>query len=174
MSALKTLLLCELSKKFSVRPYEDYVVNAKNVPLEIVVFSMCSVSRGSSMRGNSSDGENIVRYSTPLLSDEDYVYSRDELYLCNTILLSVIKKRGEYICNGKLKNFLESRGIVVSVGSACNTASPKASHVLYSMGADKYVRKGTLRISLGDDNTWDDIMNFVREFKNAIDEQCGV
>jgi cysteine desulfurase len=173
MSALKTLLLCELSKKFSVRPYEDYVVNNSNNPLEIVVFSMCSIGKVGSVGGESirNDG---VRYSTPLLSDEDYVYSRDELYLCNTVLLSVVKKRGEYICNGKLKSFLEARGIVVSVGSACNTASPKASHVLYSMGADKYIRKGTLRISMGDDNTWDDVMNFVREFKNAIDDQCNV
>jgi cysteine desulfurase len=95
----------------------------------------------------------------------------NQKYLFNTILLSVVKLRGEFICNVKIKNSLEAQGIVVSVGSACNTASAKASHVLYAMGADKYIRKGTLRISLGDDNTEEEIHTFVKAFNKAVRDQ---
>lgn len=94
-------------------------------------------------------------------------------YLPNTILLSVVKRSEPKICNGKMKTALEKLGIIVSVGSACNTASPKASHVLYSMGADEYIRKGTLRISLGDTNTEEEAQIFVREFLNVIKQQLS-
>jgi cysteine desulfurase len=95
----------------------------------------------------------------------------DNTYMHNTILLSVVKKYLPYMCNKELKTDLESAGIIVSVGSACNTASPKASHVLFAMSADEYIRKGALRISLGDDNTSDDIHKFVREFIRVIKTQ---
>lgn len=89
-------------------------------------------------------------------------------YLPNTILLSVVKRIGTFICNTDLKKYLENNGVVVSVGSACNTASPKASHVLYSMGADQYIRKGALRISLGDHTTLAECNTFIAVFAEAV------
>lgn len=89
-------------------------------------------------------------------------------YLPNTIMLSIVKRSKPYICNTRIKNALEARGIIVSIGSACNTASSKASHVLYAMGADELIRKGALRISLGDSNTEADVLTFVREFMAAL------
>ena len=91
-----------------------------------------------------------------------------QYYLPNTILLSVVKQTEPYICNTKIKEYLEAHGIVISVGSACNTASAKASHVLYAMGADMYIRKGALRISLGDLTTLDDVKTFVKVFNAAV------
>jgi cysteine desulfurase len=172
ISGLKTLLLCELSKLFPMRTYEDYAASTmenKVIPFEIVVFSIPSVGSGVGSVGSVGSGVSSVgSVNTKLLSDSDYISARDDAYLCNTVLLSVVKKRGEFICNAKLKGYLEKLGIVVSVGSACNTASSKASHVLYSMGADKYIRKGALRISLGDDNTEAEIRKFVSTFADAI------
>lgn len=81
-------------------------------------------------------------------------------YLPNTILLSLVKKTKPYVCNVEMKNRLETEGIIVSVGSACNTASEKASHVLYALGADEYIRKGTLRVSFDDCNTLADAKTF--------------
>ncbi len=94
-----------------------------------------------------------------------------QYYLPNTILLSVIKRSKPYICNTKIKEYLEAHGIVISVGSACNTASAKASHVLYAMGADMYIRKGALRISLGDLTTLDEVKTFVKVFRAAVAAQ---
>ena len=98
------------------------------------------------------------------------VISGTDGYLCNTIMLSVVK-RPEPICNVKLKKALEQNGVVVSIGSACNTLSPKASHVVEAMGMDQFVRKGVLRISLGDDNTKDEILKFVEIFTAAVKMQ---
>lgn len=89
-------------------------------------------------------------------------------YLSNTILLSVVKRTKPPICNTKMREELERRGIVVSVGSACNTANTKASHVLYAMGANDLIRRGALRISLGDDTTIDDAKKFIIEFMQVI------
>jgi cysteine desulfurase len=98
-------------------------------------------------------------------------------YLHNTILLSVVKRphpavgRFKYVCNSEMKKRLEEFGIIVSIGSACNTASPKASHVLYAMKADEYIRKGALRISLGDNNTATEVKKFLEVFEFVVAEQ---
>lgn len=94
-----------------------------------------------------------------------------DYYLPNTILLSVVKRGKTPICNAKIKTDLEKKGIVVSVGSACNTASPKASHVLYAMGADELIRKGAIRVSLSDDTTTEDVKKFVQEFLLVVKAQ---
>ena len=57
----------------------------------------------------------------------------------------------------KVKNYLESVGIIVSIGSACNTSSSRQSHVLDDLGADKYICNGTLRISIGDYTSDEDV-----------------
>jgi cysteine desulfurase len=90
-----------------------------------------------------------------------YIIIIGEATLPNTILFSVIKREGEEMCNTKMKEFLMSRGIIVSIGSACNTSSTKASHVLYAMGCDDLVRRGTIRVSLGDNNTDSECDTFV-------------
>jgi cysteine desulfurase len=100
-----------------------------------------------------------------------FLSGKGEYYLPNTLLLSVVKRTKPHICNSKMKQSLESRGIVISVGSACNTAAAKASHVLYAMDADELIRKGALRISLGDDTTLADVKKFVQEFLQIIKAQ---
>jgi cysteine desulfurase len=99
-----------------------------------------------------------------------FISGTNTTYLPNTLLLSVARRSKE-ICNAKLKNSLEKKGIVISVGSACNTANTQASHVLYAMGADEIIRRGALRISLGDETTPDDAKKFVQELLIAIKQQ---
>ena len=90
-------------------------------------------------------------------------------YLPGTILLSVIGRRKDSpICNSRIKDDLARRGVIISIGSACNTASPTASHVLYAVGADDLVRRGALRISVGDTNTMDEAKRFIGEFFQAL------
>jgi cysteine desulfurase len=95
-------------------------------------------------------------------------FSRGRAYVDTTIMISVVKKIGTMICNAKIKAALERRGVIISVGSACNTSSPKSSHVLVSMGADEYIRKGALRISICDTTTMVDINKFTREFISVL------
>jgi cysteine desulfurase len=48
---------------------------------------------------------------------------------------------------------LDVRGISVSTGSACNAGSSEPSHVLRAMGLDRSLAQGSLRFSLGRQNT---------------------
>jgi cysteine desulfurase len=112
-----------------------------------------------------------VRYDTylqkpPKLGDSIGIVliSGGNGYLVNTIFLSIIKFTEPYICNKKIKELLYNKDIIISVGSACNTKSDKASHVLYALNADEYIRKGALRISLGDETTPEMVKVFLQEF----------
>lgn len=48
---------------------------------------------------------------------------------------------------------LDLMGIQISTGSACDSVDTKISHVLQAIQAEEAVAKGTIRISLGKDNT---------------------
>ncbi len=52
-----------------------------------------------------------------------------------------------------LVNALNEKGICVSSGSACSAASREASHVLLALGCDAKHAAGSLRVTLGRDNT---------------------
>lgn len=93
-------------------------------------------------------------------------------YLPNTILLTVVKRTKPFICNVDFKNDLEKQGVIVSIGSACNTSSEKASHVLYAMKVDSLLRKGMLRVSLSDHNTLDEAKQFVRVFMLTVKDHA--
>jgi cysteine desulfurase len=57
---------------------------------------------------------------------------------------------------------LDLKGICASSGSACSTESPEPSHVLLAMGVPARTAQGTIRFSLGKDNTSDE-MDYVIE-----------
>lgn len=98
--------------------------------------------------------------------------------LPGTLMISLIRKgaagQTPLVCNTKTKLALEQMGgVIVSVGSACNTNSPNASHVLESMGADDDIRSGALRISIGRDTTDAEIRHFASTFRRVIETgQC--
>ncbi len=52
---------------------------------------------------------------------------------------------------------LDLKGIAVSSGSACTSGSLDPSHVLLAMGLDHQTAHGSLRFTLGDDNTEEEI-----------------
>lgn len=56
-----------------------------------------------------------------------------------------------------LVNALNQRGICVSSGSACSAASKEASHVITALGYVKNLATCSLRISLGMDNTMEEV-----------------
>ncbi len=52
---------------------------------------------------------------------------------------------------------LDMEGIAVATGSACTSGSLEPSHVLMAMGVDTALAQGSLRFSLGRDNTEEDV-----------------
>lgn len=53
--------------------------------------------------------------------------------------------------------WLDQKGICASSGSACTTASLDPSHVLLSIGLPHAIAHGSLRLSLGENNTMEDV-----------------
>lgn len=67
-------------------------------------------------------------------------------------------------CNVKMKKKLEKNNIIVSVGSACNTSSKSASHVVYAMNLPDRLKPGVMRISLSHETTDSDVQQFCKVF----------
>ena len=68
------------------------------------------------------------------------------------ISLSFAEKDGEAILHR-----LDLMGIAVSTGSACNSQDTEISHVLKAIKLDERYAKGTIRISLGRNNSYGDV-----------------
>ena len=64
---------------------------------------------------------------------------------------------------------LSMLGFAISSGSACASGGSEASHVLVSMGIDPSDAQGSVRVSLGIDNTGEEIDAFVDAFAAAVD-----
>ncbi len=56
---------------------------------------------------------------------------------------------------------LDLMGICISTGSACDSKNTQVSHVIRAIGVPDDYAKGTIRISLGYDNTRDEVDSIV-------------
>ena len=93
--------------------------------------------------------------------------------LCNTILVSIAKNTGSQFCNIMLKKFLDQHKCIISIGSACNTKSQNASHVLGAIMAPPVIKRGVIRISFHDKNTKEEVYYLVEKIIEGIKKQCG-
>lgn len=93
------------------------------------------------------DAENVLLAK---LNDSGVVYRRNggKNKLPGLISLSFPGKYGEAILH-----CMDLMGISISTGSACNSVNTEISHVLRAIGLDDEYAKGTIRISLGKNNT---------------------
>lgn len=65
---------------------------------------------------------------------------------------------------------LDEQGICASAGSACSTQNPMPSHVLTAIGLEQELANSTLRVSIGKDNTKEDVDYLVSSLKNIVKE----
>jgi len=63
---------------------------------------------------------------------------------------------------------LDAAGIHASAGAACTSSSMTASHVLTAMGIPEHKAYGTLRLSLGFENTADEVMRTVEALEHTV------
>jgi cysteine desulfurase len=72
-------------------------------------------------------------------------------------------------CDGEmLLHRLDLMGIAVSTGAACNSKDTVASHVLQAINVPTDYINGTIRISLGDSNTDDDVIKIANALNKII------
>jgi cysteine desulfurase len=75
----------------------------------------------------------------------------------------------EYIEGEAMLLFLSGAGVYSSSGSTCSSKALKASHVLLAMGVDAAVAQGSLQLTLGPDNTKDDVDYFIEKLVPIVE-----
>lgn len=68
---------------------------------------------------------------------------------------------------------LDTQGICVSSGSACSTGSLEDSHVLVAIGLDSEWAQGAVRITLGAENTKEQMDYTVEKLKMVVADMRG-
>ncbi|MFC1988793.1 cysteine desulfurase family protein [Chloroflexota bacterium] len=75
----------------------------------------------------------------------------------------------EFIEGESMLMLLNSKGVAVSSGSACTSRALKASHVLIAMGLSHEIAQGSLLLTIGLDNTAQDIDYVLEELPLVAD-----
>ena len=92
-----------------------------------------------------------------------FVQNGTEKHLPGLISLSFLTGDGEAILHR-----MDLLGVCISTGSACNSKSKEISHVLRAIHLDDELAKGTIRISLGRNNTIDDVEKITAALQKAL------
>lgn len=141
------------------------------------------------MRAGTENVASIVGMATALKMNVDQmVEHKDHLMMLERQLLACLDEASlDYRRNGasnhiygnvslSFKGFegemllhrLDLKGICVSTGSACNSKNMQISHVLQAMHLDEEYALGTIRISLGKDNTIEDVNKIATALKKIL------
>ena len=120
--------------------------------------------------------KNLDEHIKKLTDLRDYYFSQLREKIPNCKINGSIEKRLPGNANVSFPNVdgeelllkLDEKGICASTGSACSSGSSNPSHVLVAIGLDKEFANGALRITLGDDNTKEDIDFLVEQLLKII------
>lgn len=151
--------------EFGMRP------GTENVPAVVGLGESSRISRKSLKR----DSEKLRRLrdrleAGVLKSVEDVRVNGSEApRLPNTSSIIVSRVEGEAITLN-----LSVLGIAISSGSACASGDIDPSHVLLAMGFDPADAQGGIRISLGIENTDEDIGAFLEIFPGVVERLRGL
>ncbi len=83
--------------------------------------------------------------------------------LPNTVCFALPELDGE-----TLVGYLDRAGYAVASGAACSSANPEPSHVLCAMGVAPDLARGALRVSLGGNNTQEQIDGFLGTLQATV------
>ncbi|MFH0856600.1 MAG: cysteine desulfurase family protein [bacterium] len=110
--------------------------------------------------------------------------------LRDRIIKEITKKIPDILINGSMENRISSNlnlsfkniegeslmimldmdGIAVSTGSACSSGMTESSHVLKAMGATERMAQGSIRITLGRNNTLREVEYFVAKLEGVVNK----
>jgi cysteine desulfurase len=85
--------------------------------------------------------------------------------LCNNVNVSFFYIEGE-----SLLLMLDAKGIAVSTGSACSSKSLEPSHVLTAIGRRPEESHGSVRITLGRENTKEEVEYTIESIREAVEK----
>lgn len=134
------------------------------------------------MRAGTENVASIVGMAVALKNNVDrIVEARKHLECLEKVLLQELNNyKIDFIRNGKnqlpgnvslsfrgangemLLHRLDLMGIMVSTGSACDSVNNQVSHVLRAISLDNEYAEGTIRISLSDSNTIEEVQKIAK------------
>ncbi len=114
-----------------------------------------------------ANSEHLKRLESILISDLrnaglDFVRNGTN-QLPGNVNLSFADASGEMLLHR-----LDLKKIFISTGSACDGTKTQVSHVIKAIGVPEKYAEGTIRISLGKDNTEDDVQRIAREIISIL------
>lgn len=141
-------------------PYSDgggqeYSMRAGTENIASIVGMAVALKKNTKLlKANQDHVTNIERILLNKLKQDgiSYVRNGSNLTLPGLISLSFDGKDGEAILHR-----MDLMGISISTGSACDSNNTEISHVLQAIQMPEKLAKGTIRISLGKDNTEEDV-----------------
>lgn len=99
----------------------------------------------------------------------DFIVNGSANKVPGNISLSINNFEGEV-----LMHRLDLMGTCVSTGSACDSVNTQVSHVLKAINLPESYAKGTIRISLGYDNTRSEIVQMANQIVNIVQKEMRV
>ena len=132
----------------------------------------CIVGMAVALKKNCTELYNNAKYISELesallssLNDEGIVFQRNGYgeMIPGNLSLSFPGFEGEAILHR-----LDLMGIQISTGSACDSVNTQISHVLQAIRVDEKVAMGTIRISLGKENTVEDVISISKALSKII------
>ena len=118
----------------------------------------------NNLNKNTTKILNLEKLLLENLSGIDFIRNGAKKHVPGNLSLSFPGQDGEAILHR-----LDLSGICVSTGSACDSVNTQISHVLKAIKLDETYAKGTIRISLGKENTVDDVLTIAQTLKKI----CG-
>ncbi len=97
------------------------------------------------------------------LLPEAVVFGQVSQRLPNTVFIGIPGIDGEALVMA-----LDRKKIAIASGSACSTGKP--SHVLLAMGVEEALARSAVRISLGKDNTAEEVSQFLTALAEVVDD----
>ena len=151
------------------------------------------INGGAQVRGIRAGTENLPGIIGMTAAFEEALEKLDEknkkLYSMRNRLIEGIGEIPHSILNGDLENrlpgnvnfcfegiegeslllLLDDKGICASSGSACTSGSLDPSHVLLAIGRPHEIAHGSLRLSISDENTPEEIEYIIRSVKEVVE-----
>lgn len=103
-----------------------------------------------------------------LFSDNATINCESEKQVPHIINIAVTGDDGEGLDGDMLLLNLDMEGICVSNGSACTSGAVEPSHVLAGIGLKDEIANSSIRLSLGKDNTGEDINYFLDKLEEVL------
>lgn len=129
----------------------------------------CEIASGRQSGESSRLARMRDRLESGLATDGMRIFSANAPRLPNTVFFACENLDGE-----TLVARLDRAGFACASGSACSSANPEPSHTLLSMGIDRELARGAVRVSLGRDTVDDDITRFLSVFRQTVSQLNGL